>query len=411
MKTLYMRNLFNTTSILIIVLFLIKPLDLVSQSVSDTLFLNQETPQTTMDKLRSTNIYNISKSALPLFAASALATTIDWRVKETRDLHFYEFRFKADDYLRYAPMAVKYGMKICGVKGRSSWGEMIVGDAFSLMTMGAVVTGMKYSIKRMRPDNSKRNSFPSGHSAEAFMSATMLYKEYGELSPWVGIGAYGTASLVAISRIMNDKHWMSDVLFGAGVGIFSTELGYFLSDLIFRKDKPKKRFYNADYDYTAVSSYLEYSVGYSCLFPHSLYTDGNKSSLYQGMNSSLSGAYIFKSGWGIGGSTTIMSAKVTNDNGLIGSSLYLLGPEYVSCIIPHIFWSGKLHFGAGNLFLNDNNKEKGFAAQAGLSLLGQISSSMGLRLYANYTYTTLSSDLISHNLNMLNVGLAASMLF
>lgn len=406
-----MIDLSKVILILITVISLIKPIDLKSQSVSDTLFINHEESQTTIEKLRSTNAYAITKSAIPLFAASALATTVDKRLKETRDFHLYDFRFKADDYLRYAPMAVKYGMKIAGVKGRSSWGEMIVGDAFSLVTMGVVVTGMKYSIKRMRPDNSKRNSFPSGHSAEAFMSATMLYKEYGELSPWIGIGAYGTASFVAVSRIMNDKHWMSDVLFGAGVGIFSTELGYFLSDLIFKKNKPRHGFHNSDYDYTAVSSYLEYSVGYSCLFPHSFYIDGQRVNPYQGMNTSLSGAYFFKSGWGIGGSTTIMTAKISKDKGTLGSALFFVGPEYTSCICPRIFWNAKLHFGSGNLLLNDDLKKRGFAAQAGLSLLGQVSPTMGLRLYTNYTYTTLSGDFMPGDLSLLNVGLTASMLF
>ena len=407
-----MINPFKVTLVLIIIISLVKPFHLKSQSISDTLLISRHKDfQTSIEKLRSTNAYNITKSAIPLFAASALATTVDKRLKETRDFHLYDFRFKADDYLRYAPMAVKYGMKIAGVKGRSSWGEMIVGDAFSLVTMGVVVTGMKYSIKRMRPDNSKRNSFPSGHSAEAFMSATMLYKEYGELSPWVGIGSYGCASLVAVGRMLNNRHWMSDVLFGAGVGIFSTELGYFLSDLIFKKNKSQHGFYNSDYDYTAVSSYLEYSVGYSCLFPHSFYIDGQRVNPYQGMNTSLAGAYFFKSGWGIGGSTTIMTAKISKDKGTLGSALFFVGPEYTACICPRIFWNAKLHFGSGNLLLNDDLKKRGFAAQAGLSLLGQVSPTMGLRLYTNYTYTTLSGDFMPGDLSLLNVGLTASMLF
>lgn len=406
-----MIDLSKVILILITVISLIKPIDLKSQSVSDTLFINHEESQTTIEKLRSTNAYAITKSAIPLFAASALATTIDYRLKETRDFHLSSFKNKYDDYIQYVPMVTMFGMKIAGVEGRSSWGEMLTADVISAATMAGIVNGLKYTVKRMRPDNSKKNSFPSGHTATAFMSATMLYKEYGELSPWVGIGSYGCASLVAVGRMLNNRHWMSDVLFGAGVGIFSTELGYFLSDLIFKKNKSQHGFYNSDYDYTAVSSYLEYSVGYSCLFPHSFYIDGQRVNPYQGMNTSLAGAYFFKSGWGIGGSTTIMTAKISKDKGTLGSALFFVGPEYTSCICPRIFWNAKLHFGSGNLLLNDDLKKRGFAAQAGLSLLGQVSPTMGLRLYTNYTYTTLSGDFMPGDLSLLNVGLTASMLF
>ena len=71
----------------------------------------------------------------------------------------------------------------------------------------------------------------------AFMAATMLHKEYGTTrSPWYSIGGYTVATATAVSRMLNNKHWLSDVMVGAGIGILSTEVGYFLTDLIF-KDK------------------------------------------------------------------------------------------------------------------------------------------------------------------------------
>lgn len=381
-----------------------------AQSVADTLFLHRKHPQTHIEKFRSTPFYQISKSAIPLFAASALATTIDGRIKETRDFHLSSFQNQFDDYLRYAPMAVTYGMKIGGIDGRSTWPEMLTAHTFSLATMGIVVTGMKYSIKRMRPDLSKRNSFPSGHSAEAFMSATMLYKEYGELSPWVGIGAYGTASVVAVSRILNNRHWMSDVLFGAGVGIMSTELGYYLSDLIFKKKKAQP-FFNRDIDYTEIPSYLEYSIAYSCLFPQVLSIDGKRVHAYSGIQTSLAGAHFFANGWGVGGSTSILSAKLTQDFGTIGSATFALGPEYSACLCPRLFWNAHCRLGISTLLYNQDIEKRGFSAQGGVSLLGQISPTMGLRAFVDYTYTTLSAGPVYKDLNFLSVGLSASALF
>ena len=68
------------------------------------------------------------------------------------------------------------------------------------------------------------------------MSATMLHKEYGWRSPWFSIGGYTAAAVTGVSRLMNNRHWMTDVMAGAAIGIGSVHLGYFLGDLIF-KDK------------------------------------------------------------------------------------------------------------------------------------------------------------------------------
>ena len=67
------------------------------------------------------------------------------------------------------------------------------------------------------------------------MSATMLYKEYGWRSPWFSIGGYTIAAATGVSRILNNKHWMTDIAAGAAVGIGAVHLGYYLTDLIFKE--------------------------------------------------------------------------------------------------------------------------------------------------------------------------------
>lgn len=99
-----------------------------------------------------------------------------------------EFRHHYDDYTQYAPAALMLGLKVSGYQGRSSWGRMLVSDAFSVASMAVLVNGIKYSVGRLRPDRSSYNSFPSGHTATAFMTATMLHKEYEGRSPWFSIG-------------------------------------------------------------------------------------------------------------------------------------------------------------------------------------------------------------------------------
>lgn len=145
-----------------------------------------------------------------------------------------DLRYHLDDYTQYLPAAVMVGLKAAGYKGRTSWGRMLVSDAFSGAIMAGLVNGLKYSVRRPRPDGTARNSFPSGHTATAFMTAAMLHKEYGWRSPWFSIGGYAVATFTGISRVLNDRHYLTDVMAGAAIGISSVHLGYFLADLIFK---------------------------------------------------------------------------------------------------------------------------------------------------------------------------------
>ena len=138
---------------------------------------------------------------------------IDTDIHTIRNLQIPTFRYHYDDYLQYAPVMLTVGMKTYGIDGRSSsWSRMLVSDAFSVAVMAATVNGIKYSVGRLRPDGSAYNSFPSGHTATAFMSATMLHMEYGWKNPWYSIGGYTAAAVTGVSRIMNNRHWLTDVL-------------------------------------------------------------------------------------------------------------------------------------------------------------------------------------------------------
>ena len=179
--------------------------------------------------------------ALAMTLAFAAQAQEDFRHSIDTDLHALRncvvpgFHYSYDDYLQYAPAALTLGLKACGYESRSGWGRMIVSDAFSAVIMAGTVNGLKYSVGRLRPDGSRRNSFPSGHTATAFMTATMLHKEYGWRSPWFSIGGYTVAAVTGISRILNNRHWLSDVIAGGAIGIGSVHLGYFITDCIFKE--------------------------------------------------------------------------------------------------------------------------------------------------------------------------------
>jgi len=146
------------------------------------------------------------------------------------------FKTGIDDYTQYFGPAMTLGLKLGGVEGRSDWGRFLASAAMSYGIMAGFVNGIKYTAKEMRPDGSTANSWPSGHTATSFVGATILHKEYGlTVSPWFSIVGYGVATATGVMRVLNNRHWVSDVLSGAGIGIMSTEIAYALSDVIFKE--------------------------------------------------------------------------------------------------------------------------------------------------------------------------------
>ena len=147
-----------------------------------------------------------------------------------------DFKTGIDDYTQYFGPAMVVGLKLGGVEGRSDWPRLLASAGMSYAIMAALVNGIKYTAKEMRPDGSSANSWPSGHTATSFVGATLLHKEYGlTRSPWYSVAGYGVATATGVMRVLNNRHWISDVMSGAGIGILSTELGYAIGDLLFKE--------------------------------------------------------------------------------------------------------------------------------------------------------------------------------
>ena len=146
-----------------------------------------------------------------------------------------DFKTGIDDYTQFFGPAMVVGLKVGGYEGRSDWGRLLASAGMSYAIMAGFVNGIKYTAKEMRPDGSTRNSWPSGHTATSFVGATLLHKEYGlTRSPWFSVAGYGVATATGVMRVLNNRHWVSDVMSGAGIGILSTELGYALGDVLFK---------------------------------------------------------------------------------------------------------------------------------------------------------------------------------
>lgn len=152
-----------------------------------------------------------------------------------RNTHIPSFAYRYDDFLPYLPLTIMFGLKIAGIKSRSNWTQMLVATVFSFALMVITVSSIKSLAGVLRPDGSDLLSFPSGHTATAFTSACLLYKEYGRKSILVSVVAYLPAVVTGITRQLNNRHWLSDVVGGAVIGIVAVEAGYFFTDLLFKK--------------------------------------------------------------------------------------------------------------------------------------------------------------------------------
>lgn len=140
-----------------------------------------------------------------------------------------------DDYSRFVPILSVYGLNAVGIKGKSNFKNRTVILATSCLIMGSATVGLKSLTRIERPDGSARNSFPSGHTAIAFMGAEFLWQEYKDVSIWYGVTGYVIATGTGFLRIYNNRHWLTDVAAGAGIGILSTKIAYWMNPLISNK--------------------------------------------------------------------------------------------------------------------------------------------------------------------------------
>lgn len=133
--------------------------------------------------------------------------------------------WQGDDYLQYVPVVTQFGLDFAGVEARHSFKERTLLTATAYASMGVMVLGLKNIVSEKRPDSPAHNSFPSGHTATAFMGAELMRMEYGW--GW-GLAGYSVATCVAFLRMYNGRHWLNDVIAGAGFGILSARLALML---------------------------------------------------------------------------------------------------------------------------------------------------------------------------------------
>jgi hypothetical protein len=180
--------------------------------------------------------FPVKKFVLPAMAVGfGFATMYDRgsespnnEVKEEVWLEQPHAKTKLDNYLQWSPAAMVYGLNLAGIHGKNNFRDRTMIYLMSQVFMNVTVSSLKRITHEQRPDGSDYYSFPSGHTANAFVGAEFMWQEYKGVSPWLGASGYVMAAATGYLRMYNNKHWLGDIVAGAGIGVASTKLAYWL---------------------------------------------------------------------------------------------------------------------------------------------------------------------------------------
>ena len=216
--------------------FLLTLVPAISYSQTNSLSDTTSAPVTTLNNSSINNRLTYKNLAFPaLLTAYGFAAlenknlkNINLNTKEEIKEDYPNFVMHIDSYSQFFPAATVFGLHAFGNKGVHNSKDAAILYAMSMGISTAIIYPLKKLTREERPDNSNFNSFPSGHTSTAFVSAEFLRREYGQKYPWLAVAGYAVATGTGMLRVYNNKHWVSDVVAGAGIGIASTTIAYWL---------------------------------------------------------------------------------------------------------------------------------------------------------------------------------------
>lgn len=198
---------------------------LLSQILSaqnDTLMISKKR---LLPKLIVPTVLIISGSLL-----SGSETEKKWQV-DIRNKVGNDYHNGLDDYVQYVPYAQIYLGDLMGLEAKNHWFDQTKNIFLGGMATLVITHSLKRGIGKLRPDGSSTHSFSSGHTATAFLGGTILYHEYKESNMLFASSGYLFSGTAGGLRVANNRHWVSDVLAGAGIGILVGNLLYHFEPL------------------------------------------------------------------------------------------------------------------------------------------------------------------------------------
>lgn len=198
----------------------------LSLSLSLLFFIGNAQTKDSISSKTSLNILSYKHFIAPVALITAgtvlVNTSLNDELQSNANNFFGEnFHSPSDNYLQFVPVAQIYLGKTFGFKPKNDFQHQTINIAIANVIMGTIVYSLKHTIRIERPDQSDNLSFPSGHTATAFTNAALLYYEYKDSNLWYASSGFLFATATGILRIANNKHYTSDVLAGAGIGLAS----------------------------------------------------------------------------------------------------------------------------------------------------------------------------------------------
>ncbi len=204
-----------------------------AQNLADTAKRDYLTSPDTIKHLHNAAWKAITPAAFIAIGASSFV------VKPVRNFDYYvrseikksdpHFHTTAESYFQFVPIVLVYGLNLAGVDGKNDFIDRTAILGLSAGILGITGYGTKYLTRNSRPYKSRLwSTFPSGHTATAFMGAEFLAEEYADNSPAIAVAGYTIAAATGVFRMYNRDHTFSEVIAGAGYGILSTKAAYFL---------------------------------------------------------------------------------------------------------------------------------------------------------------------------------------
>jgi len=342
-------------------------------------------------------------------------------VRDWRNTFIPDFHDESDDLGQVLAGGLALGLNIAGVPGRHRLFRATTTYAVSIGVETAAIFTIKGLTEVRRPDGSSRNAFPSGHTAASFVSARFLDREYGHVSYLYSLTGYGIAAYTGVMRQLNNRHWLSDVLVGAGIGLLSTDLTYLAMDALFREKGvnpprppkapgPRER-----------PSFADFRIGYATYRGN--LSDRSDISADDGWTAGGEAAFFFNRYLGVGGEISVAAFPINTENFVptdpdlavvsdelnsqpIGTQSVFLGPFVNVPLGPRWSVTGKVtggwatgaiatvsarikpefqdEFGATDVPILVLDPKPSFGAMAGVSVRGRVSDRIALRVFGEY---------------------------
>ena len=375
-----------------------------------------------VQKTRTQQEWQKTMVSAPLLIGGLIVKNQDDHFRRLRNDYMKHYHTVIDNYTQYLPAATMLIMKAAGVESRSSWERMLSSDAFATILMGSVVYSLKNTTNVTRPDGSDKHSFPSGHTATAFMTATMLSKEYGERYPLISVGAYGLATATGLMRISNNKHWLSDAMFGAGVGILSVEAGYWLTDLLFKSKGLNYSDSKTVFSSSERPSFIGLYLGSNIPLSHYDLDENLELRTSSGCTVGVEGAYFLNRYFGVGGRFSFSNIyfivnKTAAEDETYDFTSYYIGPYFSYPIAPRLRLGAKVEAGLTHypkLSLNEGltiRSRTGFSFSDGISLSYDFRKHFNGRLFLDHSILPPHSSASFEYMHTLTLGMLFAVTF